>query len=621
MMIRDLARHGRAALAALIAWSLALAPSAFAQSVDPGARALAALAYVTPPPVATGAAQPATVVTEGDSINWYGAPVSTSSAASGGYGGGSGYAVSELQNMLLYSGGRLTQKCDPSIAGTNRSWCFDYGYPSQTLTTMLSDEATNFWPALQKVGYCPTVFVGDSLLENSVNLGEAVATMKSELAAWINIHKSICPGSILMINTVHPDGRLTGNSTNLANWQTINAYLLTLDDNKTIFVTNISAANPITTESCPAGGSTGPLPGVGYQSASSSSIPAAGWTYLTATSESLSLQTGVHPRENAASLIGRAMALTYTCRVAPRQALAPTLLLSNNLTLAGSGAYSANHGSGTVPTNISIATAPSGAASTIALTALNPGGYTVTWTPDAGTPQDRFILRMTGSGFVPSPLPATEAAYAVVKIVSGAENIGQITTNLQVTQSLGTTYMELAPNPAITSPTHLAALYNNGDLLVLQTTPYPIPAGATHTADYDDIIVNTNETNSGDQSGGFTLQVQAQGIVPAFSSFLTGALPTVTSGYGTSPTVSGIGQVMPGGPISFQIKVGSSGTPAAAPVIAMPSNSPSGWSCSMSDETTALTGRQTAHNNNSVTWTWSSAPSLSDVIVGQCAPF
>jgi hypothetical protein len=44
MMIRDLARHGRAALAAPIAWSLALAPSAFAQSVDPGARALAAYA-------------------------------------------------------------------------------------------------------------------------------------------------------------------------------------------------------------------------------------------------------------------------------------------------------------------------------------------------------------------------------------------------------------------------------------------------------------------------------------------------------------------------------------------------------------------------------------------------
>jgi hypothetical protein len=87
---------------------------------------------------------------------------------------------------------------------------------------------------------------------------------------------------------------------------------------------------------------------------------------------------------------------------------------------------------------------------------------------------------------------------------------------------------------------------------------------------------------------------------------------TVTSGLGTSPTVVG------NTTLGFKITTGSSGTPSTTVVLGLPTAT-TGWRCTIDDITTpADTAHQTALATNSVTFTFSSAPTLSDVLVGGC---
>lgn len=88
--------------------------------------------------------------------------------------------------------------------------------------------------------------------------------------------------------------------------------------------------------------------------------------------------------------------------------------------------------------------------------------------------------------------------------------------------------------------------------------------------------------------------------------------PTATSGFGTSPSITGSGTA------AFRITVGASGTPSSSTVIGF-GTAPITWNCMASDQTTNITGRQTASSSTSATITWSAAPSLNDVLLFQCA--
>ena len=95
--------------------------------------------------------------------------------------------------------------------------------------------------------------------------------------------------------------------------------------------------------------------------------------------------------------------------------------------------------------------------------------------------------------------------------------------------------------------------------------------------------------------------------------------PTLTSGWGTSPTAPTEASTF-----SFHAVVGATGTPSSATVIGL-STAPHSWNCSAQDLTTNLLGRMTAESTTSVTITWYSlvtgtatAPSNSDSIWFQC---
>jgi hypothetical protein len=95
---------------------------------------------------------------------------------------------------------------------------------------------------------------------------------------------------------------------------------------------------------------------------------------------------------------------------------------------------------------------------------------------------------------------------------------------------------------------------------------------------------------------------------------LSNTAPTVTSGLGTSPTVAGAGTA------AIIITVGASGTPSTTEVLGLPTAT-TGWACTATDRTTNITARETSTGTAAVTFTWSSAPTNSDVIQHQCTAY
>lgn len=109
-----------------------------------------------------------------------------------------------------------------------------------------------------------------------------------------------------------------------------------------------------------------------------------------------------------------------------------------------------------------------------------------------------------------------------------------------------------------------------------------------------------------DNGGNDLLSVDATGRVTAFSSFaltnsnrifVSGTAPTISSGFGTSPSISSTGTTA-----AFRINVGTGGT-ATSGVIGLPAAT-AGWNCWCSDITTPATAhicKTTASTTTSAT--------------------
>jgi hypothetical protein len=89
--------------------------------------------------------------------------------------------------------------------------------------------------------------------------------------------------------------------------------------------------------------------------------------------------------------------------------------------------------------------------------------------------------------------------------------------------------------------------------------------------------------------------------------------PTVSAGFGTSPTVTAGSRA-----VAFEISVGSS--PGTTGTITLPTAA-TGWVCFAQNMTAAIVVRQTARSTTSATFTFASTPTAADKIVGHCAGF
>lgn len=96
----------------------------------------------------------------------------------------------------------------------------------------------------------------------------------------------------------------------------------------------------------------------------------------------------------------------------------------------------------------------------------------------------------------------------------------------------------------------------------------------------------------------------------------SGAIPTITSGFGTSPSIQGIS-----GSVAFQLTIGSGGI-ATTGVLGLTPTAQNGWVCDVNDITAAnQTTRQTAYTTASVTITTTAAWVAANQLLLKCASF
>jgi hypothetical protein len=113
-------------------------------------------------------------------------------------------------------------------------------------------------------------------------------------------------------------------------------------------------------------------------------------------------------------------------------------------------------------------------------------------------------------------------------------------------------------------------------------------------------------------TGGLLLNANSFSTQESFSA----TAPTVTSGFGTSPSIGGIS-----GSAAFKLTIGTGGV-ATTGVLALGPTAQVGWACDVNDQTTAnQTTRQTASTTASVTISTTVAWAAADILLIKCAAF
>lgn len=104
------------------------------------------------------------------------------------------------------------------------------------------------------------------------------------------------------------------------------------------------------------------------------------------------------------------------------------------------------------------------------------------------------------------------------------------------------------------------------------------------------------------------------GKIKVNSLLLSNVTPTISSGFGTSPSI-----VQQNGTAVFEVNVGTGGS-ATSGVIGLPTAT-NGWSCTAVDMNTNIVTRETAFTATSVTLTAASAWTASDKLLVNCGAF
>lgn len=156
-------------------------------------------------------------------------------------------------------------------------------------------------------------------------------------------------------------------------------------------------------------------------------------------------------------------------------------------------------------------------------------------------------------------------------------------------QEIGSGYQIYGKRITLGTDNNPGAAYNglimSGQVLFTLDNTYTIGKGGSTLARPTDVYVGTGGVYS---AGGYKIS----------NLLISGTAPTISSGFGTSPTI------VTNGTGAFQVTVGTGGT-ASSGVISMPAAT-TGWSCSANDVTSPTVGfltKQTASTTTSVTIT------------------
>jgi hypothetical protein len=212
----------------------------------------------------------------------------------------------------------------------------------------------------------------------------------------------------------------------------------------------------------------------------------------------------------------------------------------------------------------------------------------------------RATAAMTGTAVV-----TAARGYAVARWLTPFLSATYVTGNIQLTSS-----GQVGWTASATDPT--AAL----DTVLCRGAANVIGIGGC-TSSFPAIKRNTTqiEFKLGDDSAFTTVK---SGFFTVNSGYLIGgnmliavAAPTISSGFGTSPSI-----VSSNGPAAFLVNVGTGGV-ATSGVVGLPA-AVTGWSCFANDRTNNTVTRQTATTTTSATFTAAAAWAASDILNISC---
>jgi hypothetical protein len=159
-------------------------------------------------------------------------------------------------------------------------------------------------------------------------------------------------------------------------------------------------------------------------------------------------------------------------------------------------------------------------------------------------------------------------------------------------------------------------------------------AVAGQTTGYSDILIQGNDVRGNktagirnSTSGATNLQIYGNpggeavatgsptfGGLSVTNLLLSQTAPTISSGFGTSPSI-----VQQNGTAAFEVNVGTGGV-ATSGVIGLPTAA-NGWSCTAQDMNSNIVTRETAFTTTTVTFTAASAWTASDKLLVNCGAF
>lgn len=446
--------------------------------------------------------------------------------------GTSAYSTkSELQIANMLSGAPMRFPRITASTRTDRHGV--YGYSGQTLATINSDIAAEWFATLDTGGVIPDLVVGLALTENSIAGGATAASIRADLDTWISKVQAKWPAAKILLVT--PRVSISYNTAGIvAVYQDIRDYMLSKNNKRSIFVARADAYESTTSPGTPqvttitgsistttltVTATDGPI-GIGTKifgsGVSTAIVTAYGTgrggtgTYTVSVSQTVASQTmtvsvctdeTVHPNAAGAVLNARAMKAAFD-RIA-KSWVSPFTVVANNRTLTGSGAASGTNVTGTVPTSTAVSGAAGG---TFVATALQPGFQeAITGVATVTSSNAPVDLTSTNFGSTALSTPTRISPYVTVQLVSGAENLSFIQFLPRVNDGGGNTFQNfITQNTNDAEPT-----WRNGDILTYVSPPLIANSGSIDaTVNFIGAKMKLNQ----DSAGSLTFRVLEQGV-------------------------------------------------------------------------------------------------------------
>lgn len=364
--------------------------------------------------------RPLTIVQIGNSITDFGKFTLGATTAQSGFPG-----RSHLRYLLEQAGPSLVVGTTPAAGFIDTIGSF--GAAGQSMGNffggIIQGMSATWFPTLDTANVVPDVVLALSLVENDIAVADvssdaALATSYASIVAGLNLFISQAankwPGCVIHLCGPRPDNRLSVATRAQTLAENINTYIQSLKSDRVI-TSDLSRVNAL----APTGGNR--------------------WNIDPARcSDSVTAISGVHP--NAVGALAEARVIYADLSAAVALGYAGQRLLSSNHSQGGTTSAVFGAFTGTAPAGCRILNSNSGTQTGTTGYDLTAGANTSSadqpgWTIKASVtaaPQ-QYIIRQAVLT-IPT-VPRRMRPYAIVKIISGGQNIRSLASSLQVTYS------------------------------------------------------------------------------------------------------------------------------------------------------------------------------------------